>query len=186
MSSASRITIATILLMTTLYGVSVSAQEPAEAPFAMGPSAVAPSPDCTSALFNLSDCLTYVESGSNLTAPDKPCCPELAGLVDSNPICLCTLLGKNEIYGVKIDLNKALKLPSICKVETPPPSLCSLVGVPVGGPTASEAPGSVASPPGGFAATPSTGRDGNGASSIAIPAQAFFIGLAIVLLPALF
>ncbi|KAF5744957.1 hypothetical protein HS088_TW07G00538 [Tripterygium wilfordii] len=179
MSSAARITIATILLMT-LYGMStVSAQEPApEAPFAMGPPAVSPSPDCFSTLMNLSDCLTYVENGSNLMVPDKPCCPELAGLVDSNPICLCTLLGKSKTFGVKIDVNRALKLPSICKVETPPPSLCA------GGPTASEAP--EAMPRGGFAENTSTGSNDNvAASSIAISVQATFIGLAIAFLPAL-
>ncbi|XP_038707494.1 non-specific lipid transfer protein GPI-anchored 12 isoform X3 [Tripterygium wilfordii] len=170
MSSAARITIATILLMT-LYGMStVSAQEPApEAPFAMGPPAVSPSPDCFSTLMNLSDCLTYVENGSNLMVPDKPCCPELAGLVDSNPICLCTLLGKSKTFGVKIDVNRALKLPSICKVETPPPSLCA-----------------EAMPRGGFAENTSTGSNDNvAASSIAISVQATFIGLAIAFLPAL-
>ncbi|KAF5727560.1 hypothetical protein HS088_TW22G01256 [Tripterygium wilfordii] len=57
-------------------------------------------------------------SGRNSMVTDKPCCPELAGLVYSNPICLCTFLRKSETFGVKIDLNRALKLPSICDVET--------------------------------------------------------------------
>ena len=90
--------------------------------------AAAPAPEsngCLMALANMSECLTYVEDGSKLSKPDKGCCPELAGLVDSNPICLCEMLGKPDSIGIKIDLNKALKLPSVCGVTTPPVSTCS-------------------------------------------------------------
>ncbi|KAF1872148.1 hypothetical protein Lal_00033802 [Lupinus albus] len=95
-------------------------------------SATAPSPDgdgvggCFPALVNMSNCLTYVEDGSNLTKPEKGCCPELAGLVDSNPICLCELLGKPDFVGIKINFNKALKLPSLCDVSTPQLALVQL------------------------------------------------------------
>ncbi|MED6163760.1 hypothetical protein PIB30_083144, partial [Stylosanthes scabra] len=93
-------------------------------------AAAAPSPTttdnaCFTALLNMSDCLSYVQDGSNETKPDKACCPELAGLIDSNPICLCELLGKPDAVGIKIDLNKALKLPSVCRLTTPPVSTCS-------------------------------------------------------------
>lgn len=84
-----------------------------------------PGPDCFTILLNLSDCLTYVQPGSNLTKPDKPCCPELSSLVDSSPFCLCKLLGDPESTGFNIDINRALKLPSVCAVSTPPVSLCS-------------------------------------------------------------
>lgn len=94
-------------------------------PMAEGPTSFPPSDDCLNKLLNMSDCLSYVTEGSNLTAPEKPCCPELAGLVDSSPICLCQLLGKSDTYGIKIDMARALKLPSVCSVSTPPVSLCS-------------------------------------------------------------
>ncbi|KAK2640961.1 hypothetical protein Ddye_022724 [Dipteronia dyeriana] len=137
-------------------------------PPAGGPSST--SDDCMTKITNMSDCLSYVTEGSNLTVPDKPCCPELAGLVDSNPICLCELLGKSATFG--INTSRALNLPSLCGVSTPSPQLCSVVGVPIGGPTASEgefagrslSPG--AETPGGLAANPSAGNNnGNGASS---------------------
>ncbi|KHN40236.1 Xylogen-like protein 11 [Glycine soja] len=113
-----------ITLVLALVCCVTSAQSPAAAP--------APeSNGCLMALTNMSDCLTYVEDGSKLAKPDKGCCPELAGLIDSNPICLCELLGKPDSIGIKIDLNKALKLPSVCGVTTPPVSTCSAVGVPV-------------------------------------------------------
>lgn len=93
---------------------------------------MAPSPasslssECVNAVFNLTDCLTYVEAGSNTTKPDKPCCPELAGLIDSNPICLCELLGgAAESYGISVDNKRALALPKICHISTPPLSTCA-------------------------------------------------------------
>ncbi|XP_042515107.1 non-specific lipid transfer protein GPI-anchored 2-like [Macadamia integrifolia] len=143
-----------------------SAQAPSMSPGGT-PTAAAPSGDCMTSLLNMSDCLTYVETGSKLKTPDKACCPELAGLVDSNPICLCQLFGDTSSYGFTLDKNKALGLPKVCKIITPSPSLCAEIGIPIGAPVASEAPG--ASPPAeriieAPAVSPSTAK--NGASSI--------------------
>ncbi|KAF7831549.1 xylogen-like protein 11 [Senna tora] len=168
---------------------------PAMAPADAGTSASAPGPagpgsDCFTALTNMSDCLTYVEEGSKLKKPDKGCCPELAGLVDSNPICLCQLLSKPSFAGVKLDLSKALKLPSVCSVTTPPVSTCAAIGIPVSLPpsaTPSGQPGSsnlapsMGSPEGSMnspsevaPASPS----GNEAISIKFSAVPFIFGLA--------
>ncbi|RWW65407.1 hypothetical protein BHE74_00027282 [Ensete ventricosum] len=91
--------------------------------------APAPTPsgfDCTQSYFNLSSCLSYVMPGSNDTVPDKDCCPEIAGLYDSQPICLCQLLsGGAENFGISIDNNRALKLPSICHIDSLQVSLCA-------------------------------------------------------------
>lgn len=115
-TTTTRVVVLVLALVIACHGV--SAQSPVGAP--------SPADDgCLVALTNMSNCLTFVEDGSNLTKPDKGCCPELAGLVDSNPICLCQLLGKPDFVGIKINLNKALKLPSLCKVTTPPVSTCS-------------------------------------------------------------
>lgn len=112
------------LIMVSCIGSS-SGQALAPGPsMAFGPSP-SPEDDCLTKVLNMSDCLSYVTEGSNVTVPDKPCCPELAGLVESNPICLCQLLGKNNKYGIKIDMTRALKLPSVCGVSTPPVNLCS-------------------------------------------------------------
>ncbi|KAJ4972121.1 hypothetical protein NE237_005220 [Protea cynaroides] len=159
--SFSSITIILALAFLTIFPIS-SAQAPAMSPGA--PTAATLSDDCTTALLNMSDCLTYVEDGSNLTKPDKPCCPELAGLVDTNPICLCELLGNSSSFGIQVDNNRALGLPKVCRVSTPSASLCSEVGIPIGAPTAEGSGGSSpkASTPGGSAMSPSTK---NGASS---------------------
>ncbi|GMP91926.1 hypothetical protein CsSME_00042387 [Camellia sinensis var. sinensis] len=178
------IIVATVALLLAM----VAAQAPAAAPeLAAGApggetmGAGAPGPggamDCMTNLLNMSDCLTYVQAGSNLTKPGKACCPELAGLVESNPICLCQLLGNTSAIGIQIELKKALNLPTVCAVETPPISTCADAGYPVPGPMSSEAPDSM-SP-----SLAASGNSGNVASSsIAASQLSILVGLAIAFL----
>ncbi|XP_022960576.1 non-specific lipid transfer protein GPI-anchored 2-like [Cucurbita moschata] len=156
-----------------------------------GAVAQAPAPgpavatDCFTTLLNMSDCLSYVSAGSKDVKPDKHCCPELAGLVESSPSCLCQLLSDPNKVGLTIDVDRAMKLPSACNVSTPPVNLCSLLGFPVG----SNSPGSAPAPapgPGvqplddGGSATPGTpGSSGNRASSINRLHLAFLLGIAL-------
>ncbi|KAL0876578.1 hypothetical protein Bca101_026283 [Brassica carinata] len=124
--------IAAILIAASL---SASVTEQMAPSPSSGPSGA---PDCMTNLYNMTDCLSYVQlrNGGGAANPDKACCPELAGLVDSSPQCLCYLLEGDLAakYGFKIDKAKALKLPGVCGVVTPDPSLCSLLGIPVGAP----------------------------------------------------
>nr|XP_027104067.1 non-specific lipid transfer protein GPI-anchored 2-like [Coffea arabica] len=144
--SAAFILAAAIVLVA--FPIKTSALSPAAAPGSSGGVAAAPGPfsgapgpalDCVSYLLNLSDCLTYVEAGSNQTKPDKACCPELAHLVETQPVCLCQLLAHPERSPLPIDLPKAKGLPAKCKVDASP-SLCSVLGVPVGAPAPAPAP----------------------------------------------
>ncbi|XP_007015522.2 PREDICTED: non-specific lipid transfer protein GPI-anchored 2 [Theobroma cacao] len=173
--------VATIFVMTFCSGTMAQAPAPE-------PTAEAPGPDCFTNLLSLSDCLTYVEAGSNLTKPEKPCCPELAGLVESTPQCLCYLLDKNATssYGFNIDMNRALNLPTVCKVSTPPVSLCSvIIGAPAESPTGNGGSMSPGFAPQGLAASPSSGNN-SGASNIAVSGLASLVALAIAFLPTLF
>ncbi|PWA40135.1 Bifunctional inhibitor/plant lipid transfer protein/seed storage helical domain-containing protein [Artemisia annua] len=144
-------------------------------------------PDCLTALANVSDCLTFVQVGSNLTKPDKACCPEYAGLIESNPICMCGIVGQTDQYGV--DLNRAFMLPDACKVEVPSLDFCPAAPVSAPTPTpssASEAPGSTAAgpmPDGGAVLSPAaSGNDGsNGASSNAVRDLSTIICLAVAI-----
>lgn len=102
---------------------------PAATPVPLGVPvpAAAPGPavDCPTALLGMSDCLSFVTKGSNETKPDPACCPELSGLLDNQPICLCLLLGDTEAtFGIQIDLSKALTLPSTCGLKIPSLSMC--------------------------------------------------------------
>jgi hypothetical protein len=109
------------LAVALAFGMA-SAQGPAAAP---GPAAGI-SEECFNAVLNMSDCLTYVTAGSTTRQPDKPCCPEFAGLLESHPVCLCQLLaGGAESYGVSVDYKRALALPGICRLTAPPVSACA-------------------------------------------------------------
>ncbi|CAI9301296.1 unnamed protein product [Lactuca saligna] len=153
------------------------AQSPVGAPMMLpgAPMAMAPGPDCMTALFNVSDCLSFVQIGSNLTNPDKACCPEVAGLLESNPICLCQLVGGSTAKDYGVDINRALLLPNACKLEVPSINACPSAS-PVAAPTpssASEAPRSTTASPGpageeGLSPTASGNGGSNGASSSAI------------------
>ncbi|KAJ4750534.1 Bifunctional inhibitor/lipid-transfer protein/seed storage 2S albumin superfamily protein [Rhynchospora pubera] len=103
--------------------------------------APAPSVDCMPALLSLADCLTYVEQGSNLTKPEGDCCSGLKKVVKNEVHCLCEAFSGGSSLGIPLDINitKALALPSVCKVKTPPASKCKIPGAPNGAPAA--APG---------------------------------------------
>ena len=119
----SRTTTIWALIILSILTITVTGKSPAKS---LAPSpAPAVATDCMTLIYNMSDCLTYVEKGSNSTKPDKGCCPELAGMLDTQPICLCKLLGKKKDFPVELDLNRALKLPSVCGLQTPSLSSCS-------------------------------------------------------------
>ncbi|KAG0460864.1 hypothetical protein HPP92_020858 [Vanilla planifolia] len=123
-------------IMLTMSSYGVQASVPAASLMSFAPSPAPTGLDCFDALTNLTSCLTYVEEGSNLTKPEKGCCPALAGLVKSQPICLCQLLSNSNTFGIAINDTKALSLPAVCRVKTPPVSLCSAFGIPVPSPVA--------------------------------------------------
>ncbi|KAL3518769.1 hypothetical protein ACH5RR_021358 [Cinchona calisaya] len=185
------LTVAAVIILVALFPTGTNAQSaPAAAPgpssvaAAPGPFSGAPAPalDCFPYLLNLSDCLTYVEVGSNLTKPDKGCCPELATLVTVKPICLCELLGNPNQSPVPIDITKALGLPALCKVHTPPVSLCSALGVPVGAPVPASAGGPTgALSPEGSASNSTSPDNGNDGQSITASQRHVLVGLSIVL-----
>ncbi|CAA3023786.1 Hypothetical predicted protein [Olea europaea subsp. europaea] len=173
------------LIITTVFLVALPCLRaqltPVPAPestVAPGPLAPSPGGDCLSYLFNLGDCLTFVATDSNLTKPDKECCPELSNLLNTKPICLCQMLRDPSQLGMSIDMKKALQLPSAC--HTPPISLCSVLGVPVGAPTPSEGP-SGAPFSGPVAANPALGNRDNGSPRNLASTQHFLVALAILL-----
>ncbi|XP_054818341.1 non-specific lipid transfer protein GPI-anchored 12-like [Prosopis cineraria] len=129
----------TAAIVTTLIITATHHSTSAKPPSPPTPPGIAPVPagaitECFRVLVNTSDCLSFVKSESNLTKPEKGCCPEIAGLVESNPICLCELLSHPGASGFAIDVKKALNLPSVCGMSSssaPNVTSCSAAGVPV-------------------------------------------------------
>jgi hypothetical protein len=57
--------------------------------------------------------------------PSSSCCSALSSVVTSNPRCLCVVLGGGaSSLGVTINNTRALELPGVCSVKTPPASQC--------------------------------------------------------------
>lgn len=113
--------LAILFLLTLSSGQTPPAPEPTAAD---GPSSPA---NCLVSMLNVSDCFSYVQVGSNEIKPEPACCPELAGMVQSSPECVCNLLGggASPRFGVKLDKQRAEQLSTICGVKAPSPSLCS-------------------------------------------------------------
>ncbi|KAL2535418.1 Bifunctional inhibitor/lipid-transfer protein/seed storage 2S albumin superfamily protein [Forsythia ovata] len=97
---------------------------------------------CTSTLMTLSSCLSYVTGNSS--TPSTSCCSSLGNVVQSQPLCLCSLLsGAGLSYGLNINQTLALALPGACSVQTPPISQCKAVA---NGPPISPSPSPISSP----------------------------------------
>uniref|UniRef100_A0A0D9YGE2 Bifunctional inhibitor/plant lipid transfer protein/seed storage helical domain-containing protein n=1 Tax=Oryza glumipatula TaxID=40148 RepID=A0A0D9YGE2_9ORYZ len=119
---------AVAVAVAVAMGMAAAQMSPAGAPAPAGGI----SPACMDAVLNMSDCLTYVMNGSTARKPDEPCCPELAGLLESKPVCLCQLLaGGASSYDISVDYKRAMALPGICGLAAPPVTACALLGVPV-------------------------------------------------------
>ncbi|KAK6940791.1 Bifunctional inhibitor/plant lipid transfer protein/seed storage helical domain [Dillenia turbinata] len=109
---------------------------------------------CTSALMGLSPCLNYVNGNS--PSPSSSCCSQLSNIVQSQPVCLCSLLsGGSSSLGITINQTRALELPGACDVKTPPVSQCNAVnGSP--SPATTPVPAPESSPAGSSNENPAT------------------------------
>ncbi|KAK9083807.1 hypothetical protein Scep_030278 [Stephania cephalantha] len=103
---------------------------------------------CTTTLISLAPCLSYVTG--NATMPSTSCCSQLASVVQSQPRCLCQVLGGGGggIMGFTINQTLALALPGACNVKTPPVSACNAANGPATSPkiSSSETPAPASSP----------------------------------------
>ncbi|KAI3801017.1 hypothetical protein L1987_29117 [Smallanthus sonchifolius] len=132
----------------------------------------AQSSTCINSLMGLSPCLNFVTG--NASTPSPACCSQLSTVVQTQPLCLCSLLSGNvPNIGVTINQTLAFALPGACSVQTPPFTLCNgAANGPAGAPTSSEvAPtGSAESPSKGTPeveapTAPLTPRSGSGSGS---------------------
>ncbi|KAH9312452.1 hypothetical protein KI387_027487, partial [Taxus chinensis] len=123
--------VVSILTVVVLLADIVAAQGPVPAPSSGG---------CDDTLTNLTPCLDYVMA-NDTKPPSKDCCSGLKKVVKGNIVCLCSLLGSSNSYGITINQTRAAAMPAACKVKTPPLSACNAL-VPVSSPLASAITGS--------------------------------------------
>ncbi|XP_068660569.1 non-specific lipid transfer protein GPI-anchored 31-like [Aristolochia californica] len=125
-------------------------------------TAPAPAPqDCqTLVVTNLVGCLDYVQPNSTAKAPAKDCCTGIDGIFNNDPLCLCQLLLNSSSVGLEFNKTRALTLPTVCNLNTPPVSICYTLLPPASAPTGAESPES-----GGVAGGPTTGGLAPGSGS---------------------
>ncbi|KAJ6306625.1 hypothetical protein OIU78_021864 [Salix suchowensis] len=82
---------------------------------------------CTTTLMTLSPCLNYVTGNSS--SPSSSCCSQLGNVVQTSPLCLCSLLNNS---GASLGVNRtlALNLPGACKIQTPSINQCKAATAP--------------------------------------------------------
>ncbi|CAN6203142.1 unnamed protein product [Urochloa humidicola] len=81
---------------------------------------------CSSVMMTLSPCMDFISSKAPI--PGISCCSVLAGVVQTDPRCLCMVLDGTAVnFGISINQTRALELPGICKVQAPPISQCTAV-----------------------------------------------------------
>ncbi|KAH7437921.1 hypothetical protein KP509_05G095500 [Ceratopteris richardii] len=93
----------------------------------------ASSSDCSNTIPSLSACVGFVLG--MVTTPSATCCGNLSSVIQNQPQCLCQLFNTTLTDTLGINVTVAQQLPPKCKLQTPDPSLCELVGIPVPGPS---------------------------------------------------
>ncbi|MCO5558050.1 hypothetical protein L7F22_011625 [Adiantum nelumboides] len=72
--------------------------------------------DCNAEIVALLPCLDYVQG--NVLTPSVGCCDGLAGVVHSNPTCLC-VLANNSALPIRVDPIHATGFLAVCNVSSP-------------------------------------------------------------------
>uniref|UniRef100_A0A0D9WWK6 Bifunctional inhibitor/plant lipid transfer protein/seed storage helical domain-containing protein n=1 Tax=Leersia perrieri TaxID=77586 RepID=A0A0D9WWK6_9ORYZ len=74
--------------------------------------------ECSDKLMALATCLTFVQDGAGAAvAPTPDCCSGLKTVLQTSRKCLCVLIKDRDDpnLGLKLNVTKALSLPSLCK-----------------------------------------------------------------------
>ncbi|CAN6314822.1 unnamed protein product [Urochloa humidicola] len=72
--------------------------------------------ECANQLMGLATCLTYVQDKATARAPTPDCCAGLKQVVSASKKCMCVLVKDRDepALGFKINVTRAMDLPSIC------------------------------------------------------------------------
>ncbi|KAI3996374.1 hypothetical protein MKX01_026842 [Papaver californicum] len=108
-------------------------------------TAPAPAVDCSTVIFSMADCLTFVTSGSNVTKPEGGCCSGLKTVLKTDAQCICETFKNSGSLGIVLDIKKAMTLPAACGVSAPSLDKCGLALSPGGAPA--QSPRSIVLPP---------------------------------------
>ncbi|KAK9270320.1 hypothetical protein L1049_025898 [Liquidambar formosana] len=88
----------------------------------------APATDCSTIIYDMVDCISFLSDGSKETKPDASCCSGFKSVLKTDPHCICEAIKDSDEMGIELNITKAMTLPSACRVSAPPLSNC---GIPV-------------------------------------------------------
>ncbi|KAF8405981.1 hypothetical protein HHK36_008061 [Tetracentron sinense] len=109
-------------------------------------AAPAPAPvvDCSTLIFSMVDCLSFVSNGSKESKPQGNCCSGLKTVLKTDAECICEAFKSSAQLGIVLNVTKASSLPASCGVSAPSISNCGLSitpgAAPAHSPTISKSP----------------------------------------------
>ncbi|KAL1219549.1 Non-specific lipid transfer protein GPI-anchored 23 [Cardamine amara subsp. amara] len=86
----------------------------------MSPTSEPSNSDCSSVIYSMVDCLSFLTIGSTDPTPTKTCCVGVKSVLEFNPQCLCSGLESSRAMGFVLDDKKALAIPKTCNVPIDP------------------------------------------------------------------
>ncbi|XP_018462784.2 non-specific lipid transfer protein GPI-anchored 4-like isoform X1 [Raphanus sativus] len=150
-----------ILLLSSSFAPIQAREKPQSAKSPSPIAAPAPGPsnsDCSSIIYDMMDCLSYLTPGSNDTKPTKVCCGGILSVLQFNPKCICVGLESSKTMGFAVNNTRARAMPTTCNLHivaphcaildeaTPAASIAGMSPVSPSAGTAVASPSSVGSP----------------------------------------
>ncbi|XP_010530168.1 PREDICTED: non-specific lipid-transfer protein-like protein At2g13820 [Tarenaya hassleriana] len=129
-----------------IHGRQNSQAKPPAMPPAVSPAPGPSNSDCSTIIFNMADCLSFISEGSTDPKPTKSCCDGMNSVLEYNPKCICAGLDSGRQMGIQLNNTRAVSMPSLCKATITPPDC----GIASAGPSPSSPNASPSAP------TPST------------------------------
>ncbi|CAF2267584.1 non-specific lipid-transfer protein-like protein At2g13820 [Brassica rapa] len=108
-----------ILLLSSSFAPIHARNKPQPAKSPSPVAALAPGPsnsDCSSIIYDMMDCLSYLTPGSNDTKPTKVCCGGILSVLQYNPKCICVGLESSKTMGFAVNNTRARAMPTTCKL----------------------------------------------------------------------
>ncbi|CAH8383082.1 unnamed protein product [Eruca vesicaria subsp. sativa] len=133
-----------IVLLTSSSFVPIHARNKSQPKSPSPVAAPAPGPstsDCTSVIYDMFDCLSYLTPGSNDTKPTKVCCGGILSVLQYNPNCVCVGIERSKTMGFAVNNTRARAMPTTCKLPIVAPHCVSeSAGTPMTSPSSVESP----------------------------------------------
>ncbi|KAJ4901686.1 AAI domain-containing protein [Raphanus sativus] len=86
----------------------------------LSPSSEPSNNDCSTVIYSMFDCLSFLTVGSTDLSPTKSCCDGVKIVLKYNLNCLCIALESSRDMGFELINKKAFAMPSICNIPINP------------------------------------------------------------------